>query len=135
MIGGLSLWSAAAEVKPVLHASFDKDFRAAAGNVAVDGKHSMQITMETLSMLLHPGVKGKASKIGVQQVNGQLEGALIHYPGKYINPKAGTIAFWLKPLNWDFKDRNYHLFIDAYGPKSKLVIYKYGYVNDLYLEE
>jgi len=132
MIGGLSLWSAAAEVNPVLHASFDKDFRAAAGKDAVDGKHSMPITMETLSMLLHPGVKGKASKIGVQQVNGQLAGSLIHYTGKYINPKAGTIAFWLKPLNWDFKDRNYHLFIDAYGPKSKLIIYKYGDVNDLY---
>ena len=110
MICGLSLWSVAAEVKPVLHASFDKDFRAVAGNDVVDGKHSMQITMESLSMLLHPGVKGKASKIGVQEVNGQLEGSLIHYPGKYINPNAGTIAFWLKPLNWDFKDRNYHLF-------------------------
>ena len=115
--------------KPVFHASFDRDFRAVSDKGEIEGKHSMTITMETLSMLLQNGIKGRAAKIGVQQINGQLEGSLIHYPGKYINPEAGTISFWLKPLNWDFKDNRFHIFFEAHGPDSWLTIYKYGHVQ------
>ncbi|MBO4632628.1 MAG: LamG domain-containing protein, partial [Lentisphaeria bacterium] len=112
--------------EPVLHATFDKDFRAKVGSKEIEGKHPMEITMETLSMLLQAGVKEKAAKIGVQLVNGVPEGSLIHYPGRYLTPDAGTISFWLKPMNWDFKDNRFHIFFEAWGPDSWLVIYKYG---------
>lgn len=122
----------AAEVKPVFHAPFDLDFRADVPSGKVEGKHSMPITMETLSMLLHPGVKGNAAKIGTQVTSSGTDASLIQYPGSVLNTKQGTVSFWMKPVDWDFKDTKFHVFCEARGDNSWLVLYKYKDAHELY---
>ena len=94
----------AAEFKPVFHATFDHDFRAETSKGTVTGKHSHDLNMESLSTLMQQGVKGKAAKVGIDLVNGKADGNMIRYPGEVVNAETGTIAFWLKPLDWDFQD-------------------------------
>ena len=116
----------AAEVKPVFHAAFDYDFRAETSKGTVTGKHSHDLNMESLSTLMQQGVKGKAAKVGIDLVNGKADGNMIRYPGEVVNAETGTIAFWLKPLDWDFKDSKFHIFCELRGPDSWITIYKYG---------
>ena len=124
LLGGITLL---AELpKPVIHADFDLDFRAKTPAGTIQGKHSVPINMETLSVLLQPGIKGKAARIGAETVNNKTKADFIHYPAKELNPKNGTIAFWLKPLDWDFKDPKFHIFCEAKGDNSVLIIYKYN---------
>ncbi|MBR2438581.1 MAG: LamG domain-containing protein [Lentisphaeria bacterium] len=112
--------------KPVIHATFDRDFRAETPKGTIQGKHSVPLNMETLSVLLQDGVKGKAARIGAETVNGKTKADYIHYPAKGLDPKKGTIAFWLKPLDWSFKDPKFHVFCEAKGDNSVLIIYKYN---------
>ena len=109
--------------KPVIHATFDRDFRAETPKGTIQGKHSVPLNMETLSVLLQDGVKGKAARIGAETVNGKTKADYIHYPAKGLDPKKGTIAFWLKPLDWSFKDPKFHVFCEAKGDNSVLIIY------------
>ena len=112
--------------EPIIHADFDLDFRAKTPTGTIEGKHSVSLNMETLSVLLQPGIKGKAARIGAQTVNKKTKADFIHYPAKGLNPKQGTISFWLKPLDWDFNDPKFHVFCEAKGDDSVLIIYKYN---------
>ena len=121
---GIALVVSAAEVKPDFHASFDLDYRAVTPVGEVTGEHSIPINMETLDRLLQKGVKGKASKIGVEVVNEQSTAKFIHYPGHVLKADSGTIAFWFKPLNWDFTDGKFHAICEACDSDGALMIAK-----------
>ena len=122
----------AAELKPVFHADFDRDFRAMTTRGTILGKHASEINMETLSLLLQKGIKGKAAKIGAQEIEGKTRADYIHYPGEIVHPEHGTISFWLKPIDWSFRDGKFHIFCEAIGPKGWLTIYKYANAHELY---
>lgn len=114
----------AAELAPDFHASFDLDFRAQTTSGPVEGRHSIPLNMETLDTLLLKGVKGKATKIGTETVNGQDLSKVIHYPGNVLNGSSGTIAFWISPMNWDLKSGKFHALCEAFGQDGALVIAK-----------
>ncbi len=116
----------AAELKTVFHATFDHDFRAETSEGVVEGKHSQDLNMESLSTLIQKGVQGNAAKVGVDLVNGKADGNFIHYPVENVKADSGTIAFWLKPLDWDFQDSKFHIFCEVKGPESWMTVYKYG---------
>ncbi len=118
--------------KPVMHATFDHDFRAESCVGPVEGRHSQQLTMETISMLIQPGVKGNAAKIGYQGKGNSFDTSVVNYPPEMLDPFTGTIAFWAKPLDWDFKDAKFHVLLEAGGSDDWLLIYKYGDSTDLY---
>lgn len=116
----------AEEVKPVFHATFEHDFRAVTSAGVIAGKHSQDLNMESLSTLIQKGVVGNAAKVGIDLVNGKANGNLIHYPVDMLKAESGTLAFWLKPLDWDFQDAKFHIFCEAKGPESWMTVYKYG---------
>ena len=118
--------------EPVLHATYDLDFKAAGRNQTIEGKHSQQLTMETLSMLLYPAVKGNGARIGLQGEGGASEVSIVKYPPEILNPLTGTIAFWVKPVDWDFKDAKFHVMLEAGGANDWLLIYKFCDSTDLY---
>jgi hypothetical protein len=121
-----------AEPKPVFHATFDTDFTAKINGKAVPGQHTQKVVFETLSRLLQPGVEHKAALIGKIGKNPG-DFFSITYPGKnIINPKQGTISFWVKPVDWRATDNKFHVFFEASGQDSFLVIYKYFDNRDLF---
>ena len=132
LLFGFAITLSAAAQNEVFHATFDRDFRANYRNGIITGKQTFELTMETLSMLLQDGIKGKAARIGAEEINGENHCSSVQYPGTILSPETGTIAFWLKPLNWDFNDAKFHIFCEAKGPKSWLVIYKYNNAREVY---
>ena len=115
----------------VFHAPFDKDFSAKVNGKIMDGKHSQQVLFETLSILLQPGVAGKAALIGRPESN-KASHHSITYPGEnIINPDHGAISFWVSPQDWNAKDKKFHIFFESAGRDSFLVIYKYYDSSDL----
>ncbi len=112
--------------EPVLYSSFDRDFNGLGVNSRIiEGKHCQNITMESLKTLLLEGVKGNAVKIGSQGAEGLMDKSRIAYPCELISTRAGTLAFWMKPLNWNFKDAKFHIICEITGPNDWLLIYKY----------
>ena len=120
------------ESEPVFYATFDHDFRASFLQQSISGKHSYELTMETLSMLLQNGIKGKAAKIGAEEINGKFNCSNVQYPGNILSVESGTIAFWMKPLDWNFFDAKFHVFCEARGPNSWLLVYKYNNAREIY---
>ena len=50
----------------------------------------------------------------------------------WINAQAGTVEFWIQPLDWQASDGSFHVFFDARGKNGgKLVLYKYFESNQL----
>jgi hypothetical protein len=114
-----------AEPEVVFHAPFDKDFSAKVNGKIMDGRHSQQVLFETLSILLQPGVSGKAALVGRPE-NNKSSHHSITYPGEnIISTKQGAISFWVAPQDWDAKDKKFHIFVESAGTDSFLVIYKY----------
>ncbi|MGI6355934.1 MAG: glycoside hydrolase domain-containing protein [Lentisphaeria bacterium] len=112
--------------EPVLYLSFDQDFngRGADGR-SVTGKHCQNITMESLRTLLLEGLKGNAVKIGSQGAAGLMDKSNISYPAELLSVESGTLAFWMKPMDWNFKDAKFHIICEITGPNDWLLIYKY----------
>jgi len=81
---------------------------------------------ESIELRNYPGVKGGALML---QQNERCEYDL---KGN-LNPKQGTIAFWIKPVNWDGDDRMFHHFVCIVDEKapSRWYIYKYSSNNNL----
>ncbi len=68
--------------------------------------------------VLGPGKLGQALSAG------SMYGS-IHYPTKNIlNAAEGTVAMWVKPVNWNSKEQAFHVFFQALGSNG-LVLYKY----------
>ncbi|MCF6175653.1 MAG: LamG domain-containing protein [Victivallaceae bacterium] len=129
MLAGISVL---AEPKLIFHAPFDTDFTAKIHGKTAPGKHTQKVVFESLSRLLQPGVKDKAALIGKIGKNPG-DFFSITYPGEnIINTKQGTISFWVKPVDWQATDHNFHIFFEASGKDSFLVIYKYFDNRDLF---
>lgn len=75
-------------------------------------------------------LKGKARYI--QGVRGQaivLGNSTLTIPApKGLNPKEGTISFWVKPINWDSKVAEFIFFLQSINAQKngKLIFYKYA---------
>lgn len=106
------------------HSQFDQDFHAMGGpGGSTPGKHSQETLWETLAAYLRPGVVGNAALIGASADKKQ--GFNIVYPAKGIlSNQAGSVAFWVQPLDWDVTDKSYHVFFRAQGKDADLLIYK-----------
>ncbi|MCD6350767.1 MAG: LamG domain-containing protein, partial [Armatimonadetes bacterium] len=77
------------------------------GPVKVEGRASFQ-----------PGVVGQALVCG--EGGAQLQ---IRRQGN-VNPAAGTVSLWVKPLDWKPDDGKFHVFFEGKGP-GWLLVYKY----------
>lgn len=108
----LLIMQTATIAEEALYISFDHDTNGT--NASGD------ITPSTITgnPVLAPGKSGHAL------VSGPTYGWL-NYPTKNIlNPTEGTVAMWVKPVNWDSNERAFHVFFQALG-QNGLVLYKY----------
>ncbi|MFA6104933.1 MAG: glycoside hydrolase domain-containing protein [Victivallaceae bacterium] len=130
----LLLWigDVTADPEMVFHAPFDKDFSATMNGKIVQGQHSQQVLFETLATWLQPGVAGKAALIGRPENNLANHYGITYKGTDIINPQQGAVSFWLSPQDWKASDNKFHIFIEASGQNSFLVIYKYLEGSDLF---
>ena len=70
------------------------------------------------------GIQGHAAVVGVAANRKVLERTYTK-PSAYLNPRQGTVAFWLKPLDWDSSYTGMQTFFTARGDDGWLMIYKY----------
>jgi glycosyl hydrolase family 123/concanavalin A-like lectin/glucanase superfamily protein len=120
----LTAFSASAAPKEIFHAPFDTDFSAKIHGKTVSGKHTQKLSFEDLARLLQPGAEGKAALVGKTSKKPG-DSYSITYPAKGLIGSQGTISFWVKPVDWRPTDHNFHIFFEASGQDSFLVIYKY----------
>ncbi len=130
LAAGLSVLAAEPEI--VFHAPFDKDFSATVNGKIVQGQHSQQVLFETLATWLQPGVSGKAALIGRPENNPANHYGITYKGTDIVNPKQGTVSFWISPQDWKAGDNKFHIFFEASGQNSFLVIYKYFEGSDLF---
>ena len=126
--GIFSFFPAGAE--PVFTASFEENFTGITRNGNVEAKVSQQLLWETLQNLLQPGVSGNAAVIGTSADKEKLYHAVYRNNG-ILSPREGTVSFYVKPLNWNGNDRDFHVLFQASGPDATLIIYKYINSNNL----
>ena len=101
----------------LFHASYDDGFDA--DHARGQAKATVLSTPEGIpAPELVEGVKGRAAKV----LGGGLNYAL---PGN-LELEAGTIEFWLKPVDWDGTDDLMHFFFSTnVKPKGHMIIYRY----------
>ncbi len=66
------------------------------------------------------GVRGKAIKLANAVVT-------LPCPAK-LNPLEGTVALWVKPVNWDSSKNEFVFFLQSVNPKKdgRMILYKYS---------
>lgn len=97
----------------LLNVSFDKGLASDRGEFKTSSAHPLSF---------EEGLSGKAVMTGV--VDGQ------GYSGVYSAAAAvpmpeGTVNFWVRPFDWDGRDKRFKVFFEARGSGSQLTIYKY----------
>jgi Concanavalin A-like lectin/glucanases superfamily/Glycoside hydrolase 123, N-terminal domain/Carbohydrate family 9 binding domain-like len=131
-IGLLLPAMAFAQDKPTFRASYDKSFQADEAVGKAKAKTVGEVTYEMLAQYLKKGVQGQAVVTGV---HGEKDIKPIHYvydAKDNIDIKSGSAAFWVKPIDWVGSDRQYHIFFEARGPKSWILVYKYFTSSELF---
>ncbi len=114
----------------VFHAEYDKDFNALSNKGDIDGKHSQKILWETIAAYLQTGVAGRGALIGTGGDGKQ--DFHIEYPNRdFFSAKQGSVAFWIKPVDWRPNDKNFHVFFRAEGKDADLIIYKGPWSSEL----
>ena len=126
----LSLFCGAYAAEPVFTADFEENFTGRSRGKKIDAKVFQELLWETLQNLLQPGVEGTAAVIGTSPDKGKLYHAVYKNDG-ILNPFEGTVSFWVKPVNWSGLDKDFHVFFQASGADSTLIIYKYINSNNL----
>ena len=97
----------------LFRADFDGTAAARAGQRLVK---PTEVSGETL---FEEGIKGKALVAGEA-------GALLRYATKgNIDPKRGTIAMWVKPVDWAPADEGFHIFFMSRSNTGWVQLYKY----------
>lgn len=106
--------------EPVLFFSFDRNADSDSGTARARGTGNEYAT----SFQLVEGVSGRALRIGLGEDGKSRQ--LYHYtiPAPGMDSKQGTICFWVRPLNWDGLDANYHNFTALRG-SGRLFIHVY----------
>ena len=77
-----------------------------------------------MQYLLRPGIRGNAAAIGTSGDKNKLYHAVFQTPG-VPGREQGTISFYVKPVDWNGDDKDFHVFFQAAGPDATLLIYKY----------
>ncbi|MBO4633309.1 MAG: LamG domain-containing protein [Lentisphaeria bacterium] len=124
-IAFLIFLNAAATEIPVFHASYDQNFSANSGNEIVDAKVSQELLWETFQNLLQPGIVSNAAVIGTSGRNKEKHYHAVYSNKGYLDNQIGTVSFWIKPMNWEGNDQDCHIFFQAVGPDSSMLIYKF----------
>ena len=101
---------------PIFHASFDKSITADNAAGSPEASAPKKITIEE-------GMSGKAIVTGIEE---RKNSYWCKYDAKNnLDEKEGTITFWIKPLDWNGNDLKTHLFFEAKGKDSTMIIYKF----------
>jgi hypothetical protein len=120
-----SLFAIAATEKPTFYASFDRDFSAEVNTGRVEGKLSQEILWETLQNLLQPGISGQAAVVGTFGEKKEKVCHAVFDNQEWLDTETGSVMFWVKPVNWNGQDKNFHIFFQAVGADGLFLIYKY----------
>lgn len=104
---------------PIFYASFDNDYQGkGTSETILKGTHAQK----ELPALID-GFSSKAALIGVSE--DQSKSFNVIYPASGIlSEKCGSVSFWCKAINWDVKDKYYHVFFRARGKDAELILYK-----------
>ena len=104
---------AAADPDIMFEASFDGTVAGdAAGRTVQPARVQGQVRFEQ-------GIRGQALVAGEA-------GAALHYPTPgCVDSERGTIAMWVKPVDWAPADDGFHIFFMSHSPKGWVQLYKY----------
>ena len=116
---------------PTFTAAFEENFIGLHNGKSLEGKVSQQLLWESLQNMLQPGIKGTAAVIGTSTDKEKVYHAIYNNQNNILNPIEGTIAFCVKPVNWNGQDKDFKVMFQAAGPDSTLLIYKYINSNNL----
>ena len=87
-----------------------------ADHAAGKGKAKNEDKFE-LNLRMFPGVKGKGNAIAMdktEEVQWDIR--------KNVNPSAGTLSFWLSPINWSVPTKSQHRFLQLYANDFNLMV-------------
>ena len=97
----------------VLRVSFDQGLKPDRGDFAARSARPLSF---------EEGPWGRAAVTGVE--NGQGYSA-VYSTGAALAMPEGTIGFWVRPSDWDGKDKRFKIFLEAVGSGSRVLVYKY----------
>lgn len=82
---------------------------------------------ESFNNELSEGIEGKALLTGIDFIEEDKKQFLkkSYNANNNIALEKGTVCFWIKPIDWKPDDRKVHIFFEAIGNNSRLLIYKY----------
>jgi hypothetical protein len=105
-------WSAVADADLLFYCSFDTK-----GVTADVAKGEAEPRLSSGPVRFAAGIKGQAVVAGE-------EGVLLNYSSaNNILPRQGTIAMWVKPLDWSLDTGNYHAFFITQSAAGWLQLY------------
>ncbi len=145
LLGALASASLLNAAEPNYYISFDKTIQADFGGTGTASVTTVDSDQEAVGMkgvltpksgkvtpdkLLLPGIRSNAFASG-KDAAGNIH-TILYKPVPAMRGNAGTISFWIKPVNWVGDDKNQHVFITAAGAGSqRLVIYRIPYQSRL----
>lgn len=123
---------------PAIFFTFDRGIRADAGGTGahapevagqneptgVQGILSEKAADRTPDKMLAPGLSGKALLVG-RSSDGKGIQTICYHPRPAQNSAEGTISFWVKPVDWNGTDKEFHHFFGAANEANRLIVYKY----------
>jgi hypothetical protein len=105
---------------PIFYASYNTSVNADLATGSATGTPST-----TLPLIA--GVLQNALTVGVENAVGYW---CSYNAQDNIHASAGTVAFWVKPVDWEGTSPGFHLFFQARGMNSLLYVYKFHDVGD-----
>ena len=121
---------------PDIQFSFNRSLRAdfggngirteeAVGNYGETGIQAKQLSGndKSIKQQLVSGVSGLGLKLGRSSDGKSNQIYMYDLSSAKLSPKAGTVSFWVRPLDWDGKDKNFHNFISLRGSTRLFINY------------
>lgn len=84
----------------------------AAGNGRAKNENKFE-----LNLRMFPGVKGKGNAVAMDKTE-EIQWDI----RKNFNPSAGTLSFWLSPVNWSVPTKSQHRFIQLYANDFNMMV-------------
>jgi hypothetical protein len=88
-----------------------------------DGSAEPQVALGNPQPQLDGEVEYTDGKRGQAVVVGE-KGTISYQSAGNLEAQAGSIAMWVKPLNWKWDDDKFHIFFDSHG-EGRLMLYKF----------
>lgn len=79
-----------------------------------DGSAKPEVARGNPEAQLHGKIEYTEGKLGQAVIVGEM-GAVSYQSAGNLDPQAGSIAMWVKPLNWKWDDDKFHIFFDSHG--------------------